>query len=61
MTPDSCGGAELNIFLRSPLLLSGSRTLREANATVEVESLFYSISPAPRSLPPCLLFNSLVI
>ncbi len=38
MTPDSCRGAERNMFLRPPLLTSGSRTLREAGATGGVES-----------------------
>ncbi|MEH1851186.1 MAG: CHAT domain-containing protein [Nostoc sp.] len=33
MTPDSCRGAERKMFLRPPLLLSGSRKEREANAT----------------------------
>ncbi|MEH1924311.1 hypothetical protein [Nostoc sp.] len=52
MTPDSCGGAERNMGLTSPLLLSGSRTLREASATVGVESPseLSPLLPAPCSL-----------
>ncbi|MEH1916633.1 hypothetical protein [Nostoc sp.] len=52
MTPDSCGGAERNMGLTHPLLLSGSRTLREASATVGVESPseLSPLLPAPCSL-----------
>jgi hypothetical protein len=43
MTPDSCGGAERNMGLSPPLLLSGSRS-----GGVESPS-----EPSP--LPPCLI------
>ena len=38
------------MFLRLPLLTSGSRTLREASATGGVESQFFSIPLAPLTL-----------
>ena len=62
MTPTKSRGAERNMGLSPSLLLSGSRTLREASATGGVESPFLfllpcSLLPAPCSLLPCLLLN----
>ncbi|WP_143854214.1 hypothetical protein [Nostoc sp. 'Peltigera membranacea cyanobiont' 210A] len=55
MTPTKSRGAERNMGLSPPLLLSGSRTLREASATGGVESPFLFLLPC--SLLPCLLLN----
>ena len=46
------------MFLRPPLLLSGSRTLREAGATGEVES---PSEPSPLLPAPCSLASFLMI
>ncbi len=45
MTPDSCRGAERNMFLRPPLLTSGSRS-----DGVESSSELSPLLPAPLPL-----------